>query len=519
MAAILILAFLARAANLTESLWVDELHTAWCAAGSLGDVGPRARFGNQSPLFFYLEWILAQGLGLNEPVLRAPSLIAGVALCGAMFLLVHHWTKQIAPALLAALLTAWDGNLILFSGEARPYALLQLVAVLHVYSLSRVVAFGQAERPEKTSRMLWRGCFLASGAAAFYLHYTAGLLLVGDLVAVVVLASFDRRLRARWKEAAVDAALLLAALTPATGQLREILSRRQNWSAFIDPPSLWGMAAQMQWGVYLAAPLMLLAGLAAVRVWREDSQGDPPDQDRGSAFEMRPPYRWWVVAGCWLLAPLLLTYVVSEHTTARVFYFRYLLAMFPAPIAIAALCCAATRGMRLNGLVYTGVALIALLGGTTFSLLWTEGRFAYQRGEDWRGAVELLQQRRSPATPILVFSNLIETAALADPPESQPAMLHDYALLPLTSAYPLPGLQGELIPLAAGELQALPPDQLQLITDAGEAWIVVRGDQVTADALAASVAQQLAAHAEEFGLQGEQAFGGVKVMRIVVLVE
>src|SRR4029453_3356644 len=60
-----------------ESLWLDELHTAWCAMGPLSDVVPRATIGNQSPLFFWLEWLLVHILGASELAVRLPSLVAG----------------------------------------------------------------------------------------------------------------------------------------------------------------------------------------------------------------------------------------------------------------------------------------------------------------------------------------------------------------------------------------------------------------------------------------------------------
>ena len=60
-----------------ESLWLDELHTAWCAHGSLSEVAQRAAIGNQSALFFWLEWLLVRIFGENELALRLPSLIAG----------------------------------------------------------------------------------------------------------------------------------------------------------------------------------------------------------------------------------------------------------------------------------------------------------------------------------------------------------------------------------------------------------------------------------------------------------
>src|SRR4029450_12630534 len=59
-----------------ESLWLDELHTAWCALGTLAQVAPRATIGNQSPLFFWCEWLLVQSFGPSELTVRLPSILA-----------------------------------------------------------------------------------------------------------------------------------------------------------------------------------------------------------------------------------------------------------------------------------------------------------------------------------------------------------------------------------------------------------------------------------------------------------
>ncbi|MBW8885306.1 MAG: hypothetical protein JF612_11170, partial [Planctomycetia bacterium] len=61
---------------LGESLWLDELHTAWCAVGPLDEVAQRAAMGNQGPLFYWLEWLTLRLLGPNELSLRLISLLS-----------------------------------------------------------------------------------------------------------------------------------------------------------------------------------------------------------------------------------------------------------------------------------------------------------------------------------------------------------------------------------------------------------------------------------------------------------
>src|SRR5262245_40225438 len=105
------------------SLWVDELHTAWCTRGSETGVAPRAAIGNQSPPFFWLEWALVQLFGEHEWALRLPSLIAGSLLPLALCWLAWRWTNQGLVALTAAALVLIDPLSNFFATEARPYAL------------------------------------------------------------------------------------------------------------------------------------------------------------------------------------------------------------------------------------------------------------------------------------------------------------------------------------------------------------------------------------------------------------
>src|SRR5262245_22650432 len=107
---------------LRESLWLDELHTAWCAVGSLDELAQRAAIGNQGPLFYWLEWLLLGLFGPSELALRLPSFLAGSMLPMA----VYFFARRLGTAgmgVLAAALVAVDPLGIFYSSEARPYAL------------------------------------------------------------------------------------------------------------------------------------------------------------------------------------------------------------------------------------------------------------------------------------------------------------------------------------------------------------------------------------------------------------
>src|SRR5262245_48993574 len=150
-----------------ESLWVDELHTAWCAAGSLDEVASRAAMGNQSPLFAWIEWLLVRLVGPSELSLRLPSLLAGSLLPLAVYWLSARWSTSGVGLVAAALITV-DPLAIFYATEARPYALVQLLAVTHMATAAELVY-----RPTVLLRALW----VVGAALLFHLHYTTALLI------------------------------------------------------------------------------------------------------------------------------------------------------------------------------------------------------------------------------------------------------------------------------------------------------------------------------------------------------
>ena len=131
-------------------------------------------------------------------------------------------------------------------------------ALLHV-----VIFGGLVHRPQLVLRVTW----IATGVLLFYLHYTAALLFVAEIVyyaLVWILARFPlagasglssstrwrfgfpfaakassgRSFGYRWTQLVTDVILLGLGLLPAVPHLREIAQRRQDWSSFVPARSL-----------------------------------------------------------------------------------------------------------------------------------------------------------------------------------------------------------------------------------------------------------------------------------------
>ena len=218
LAAVLTVGLVARSAQMRESLWLDELHTAWTISDTLAEVTPRARMGNNSPLYFYLPWLTTRWLGMSEVAIRLPSLLTGVALIGVVYGVAYSWTGHRSMALMAAALAALDRNFLFYSLESRPYVLVQLLGLLHVVVFWRLIC-----RPSVRLRAVW----IVGAILLFYLHYTAALLIPAQL-GYYLIARFVLRdeVSYRWHQLLMDLGLVVLACLPASTRLW----RATRWS-------------------------------------------------------------------------------------------------------------------------------------------------------------------------------------------------------------------------------------------------------------------------------------------------
>ena len=442
-----------------ESLWLDELHTAWCAGGTLAEVLPRAAIGNQSPLFFWLEWLLVQVFGPGELTLRLPSLVAGSLLPAALYGLAWRWTRSNLVALVAGALVVVDPLSIFYATEARPYALVQLLAVVHVAVFAELLA-----RPTLSLRL----AFIAAGALLFHLHYTAALLISAEIAAWLLALVIDRRGLAYRPGALVADLFYVAVLAaPAAWNVAAIASRRENWKTFVHQQPAYEMLRLLPWTV--VAIFVLVDPDAFLR------SASRPKINSGMARTDEIPEVRLLLVLCWSLVPVALAWLSTATDFARIFHVRYLALSMPGAMLLAALYVRMPPwpGTRLVlGLAFVGYGVWT---SAIVPQLRYDGRAIAHRDEDWRSAVAWLNERLpQQPLPVLVSSGLIEADALRG--EHDP-LLDDYCLLPVTALYRLQGERDDLVPLPSTDPGAVNREVALRVGRQSGAWLIIRGTE------------------------------------------
>jgi hypothetical protein len=484
-----------------ESLWIDELHTAWCASGSLAEVAQRAAAGNQSPLFFWLEWLLTRLLGHSELVLRLPSLVAGTLLPVSLFLVARHWTRSAGVALVAAALAAVDASSIFYSTEARPYGLVELLTVIHVAIFVELLA-------TPTPRL--RIAFVSIAALLFHLHYTAALLLPAELAFWLLARRIDSAAaRYRPTQLVLDLFFLAALMAPAVGNVLAIAERRDNWARFVANPPPLAMLDKFFWGLaivfILADPDTFLR--SAWPTWRQPA----PRQ----SLRLELPLLATVL---WFFVPLAIAWVATTTDLARLFFARYLLVSAPAAMLVAALCTRLPRRPAARQLLCITVVGLAILISGIIPQWRRDGRVIDDRREDWRSAIRWLDARHiDQPLLVLVAPALIEADELRQP---HAALLEDYCLYPVTTAiYPLHIDRANLLPLPYHKAGQLDRVTSQRVIERRGAWLVIRGSTRSAkavvnDAVTALRSQQ-DGKSNAWQIAEQRSFGNIHIIRLV----
>ena len=397
--------------------------------------------------------------------------------------IVTRWTQNLCAGVLAGVLIAIDRDQIFYATEARSYALAQLIGVLQIYFLAELIL-------HRTTLKLIVCVFLTS--LMIYLHYTTGLILVAECIAVVAYCVYQKKSDPLASTVVVMACSVLICL-PLLSHMTEVHSRRNNWAGFIFANHISEIFTIMPMWILLMVPAM---GLIADRLFIKVEK--PKESEEAVSDSLLIVRSLNVVL--LVILPIAITWLITSQFWLPLFSRRYLIVSLGGTFLLTGLVVGMIQSRVIQ--IIIGVVCISL----PFLLTAATGSYHYQRMpnnlsfmryEDWRSTVQLLnREKRFQSGPILLASGLIEAEGLRD---SSNADLVDYSLLPMTSAYPLE-FDSQLIPLSynfPGELQ---PWQLNQLGDSHRFTIVVRARRPEALQLVIDQLQTSLNHARDNSL-------------------
>jgi hypothetical protein len=112
-----------------KPIWYDETFTASVVSRSLPEMWRVIQSDVHPPLWYLIEWINTRLLGTSPAALRFPAFVFGVACIYLVYRLARSLTNERA-ALISAGLTAILPAALLYSDDARMYALLAMLVLL-----------------------------------------------------------------------------------------------------------------------------------------------------------------------------------------------------------------------------------------------------------------------------------------------------------------------------------------------------------------------------------------------------
>jgi len=271
LAGLCILATIARAGPMLESLWYDELF-AWIDYAGRGPAHLLTTYLDpvNHVLASLLTWASVELLGPILPVelaMRAPALVASLLLVLAQWALVRRMAG-VRAALLAAALVAVLPVAVLEGAEARGYAWMMAAAAGSTWAMLGLLEGGRAGGPRA---VVVYGVVTALGIWA---HPVTAMIPAGHalvLVARLLRRELDRRaVRSALAAGGLAAGLTAAAYAPIAGDLVE-LARAIGGGEDADRPGLAGRAGLGlalglggSWTWWAALPGLVLGGLGLI---------------------------------------------------------------------------------------------------------------------------------------------------------------------------------------------------------------------------------------------------------------
>lgn len=470
-----------------ESLWLDELHTAWTVLAPDGELASRAWLGNNSPLYFRVVRCLTQIAGTSEWSLRLISLVAGTLLIPLTFAVCRSWRLGLAPALMAATLVALDRHASFYACEARPYALVQLLALAHMALYGHLLI----DNDRTWTWITWT----LTGVILFQLHCTTALFVAAEAIAFGLLLWLRYPIKVQTRYLIIGFIVIGLSILSSVGLLQALADRRENWSHFVQTTR---QPLQILWlyplHAYLLAPLLAGSTAVALRLGL-GHVGEIEPREEGDIQLVVP----LVLCVACLFVPIVAAWVLTELDVTRIFLRRYLIA---SSVTLAPLSAMIVR-YSVSGKRSTLLVVFAIVAFALFSI---RPRLDSRVQEDWRSAIANVNDVPRDE-PLLFYSGLIE----ADPwwDSTDPSLIA-YCQYPLRALYPLGERRVILLPRSVDKIGTV------LVGDTSAAWLLIRSSDAKRPAITQAVQ---AALGPQWTPRQQTAYERLTLLRLVSSVE
>lgn len=513
-----LLSFIVALAGSRESFWLDELHTSWAISGEWADIVPRARAGNQTPLYCWLLYVVTETLGRSELASRLPSAAATALATGLCVAAVSRSSAGGRSTWLACLaVVGWvvlDRIQLFYASEARVYALIQLT------SLGGWLCIGKFSRQRfqsgevvRNSDWRWLTGWAVLASLSIHLHLVCLLPVAWQalwgIAMCAISASNSNRSNSRWvlRWFATLGCLGLSIL-PALGTASVVWDRRAQWQSFAGEASGRALVS-----LFPLIPVLVPVAIAICIGWiatRFALRKRHEDSTTVSDWSWDSRCMWLIAAA----GPWLSVWLVTALGIAPMMHRRYVICS-AMPLAVLA----ATELLRIR---FVGLKVATLIG-SVFWLLHSQGTLdvwkqhqwvGWQRGEDWHSAAQWIDRQVQAGDGIWCASGLIEAQSVTLP--LAPAE-NEYLSFPLRGRYQV---QSESV-----EPRALIGDAAdwteQLLSTSGDGttaqFVVYRGRVEQLSNRLRRVQAIARREGREFKLEAEpRPFGYITVAKVVV---
>ena len=462
--ALMLIAWFSRCNHLTDSLWIDELHTAWSTDCELFEVASRAASGNQAPLYFWLNRFVAPD-GVSDPVrLRTLSFLMAWLTSLLLFVIIRKLSSKDLIAFAWATLYLIDRRVLVFSVEARPYATLQFVSLLHVWFFLLLLS------PRSVAKQrLHAAGWIASGVVMCQLHYTSLLLIPCEWLAWLFfnglrqqLGHFSTRLLS-FKTFMVSTLILSVSCLVSSSHILEILAKRDMWAQFVSVKSIRYSLLSMP-----IIPVFATLAIATRLFLRMAS--DPAHDKWVQAFT-----RAIVIT---TITPFLIAWVATASNLVPIFMPRYLVSILPLVYLAGGIVLSRSD---VQSVVCTIAAVIVLLVCNQLIWDWHGRGLEPHKTEHWAESIGLINETTPEANTIYLAAGLIEDHGLASNPELTLAGGHtllEFCGFPL-ACQSVDELMGRQLVAVPSRVPALTGKQIASIKKCELMVLVIRGRTAT----------------------------------------